>query len=133
MASVEQHPDRESDVHDPDESMPVVVDPNFVRTFADYAFVMYLGRDVDLSFLAVGSSMKSVLGVGDDSRDTLGIDLEPQLNEVARVRLAPSIAVTLSMQILEEYARKNRLNTSALIDTINGWGTEPAAGEAAKD
>ncbi len=130
MTPASEPADREPETVGPGGSMPVVTDPNFLRTFADQTLVMDLGRDTDIAFMAVGAMLRSVEGLGDDERESADVSARPQLNEVVRVRLSPSTAATLSMQIMQQMIARRRLNVADVIESINDWEASAAAGEA---
>ncbi len=106
-------------------NLPIELDPNFLRTFADQTLVMHLGRDIDISFLAVGGRLERIQrGRTDTDNDVM--NLRPQLNEVARVRINPNGAAIMAMEILQGLIRSGVADKRAMIAAMEEI-EEPAA------
>jgi len=96
----------------------VIRDSTFHRSVADKAVAFDLGRDFELSFLQVGPAVLQRITRLDDEgeEESEKFELEPQLTEVSRVRLARPSAFTLAMFIINKMAENDELDVEALID-----------------
>lgn len=103
---------------EPSGNMPVEVDPNFVRVFADQALVMNLGRDIDFAFLTIGAKLERVQrSRGGEDPDRMR--MRPQLNEVVRVRMAPVGAAGMSVDVLTGLISAGLVDKKGLIATLD--------------
>ena len=95
----------------------VVRDSTFHRSVADKAAAFDLGRDFELSFLQAGPAiLQRVVQLDEDGdEESEKLELEPQLTEVSRVRLARPSAFTLAMFIINKMAENDELDLDALI------------------
>lgn len=112
------------------QQMPVVTDSNFVRAFADRTLVMPLGRDVDLAFMAFASRIDNIEGLDDEGRTEVQVNLTPQLNELARVRLAPRVAVGLALDVMQHFIRLGGVNLEGVIETLREADSGRASNKA---
>lgn len=105
--------------------MPVHVDPNFFRVYADQAVVMALGHDVDLAFVAVNPTIDVVHGHSDGSNE---FKMTPSFAEVARVRMPPGAAAVTAVTIIERLIEHGAINKAELLKVIEA-AEEPEVDE----
>ncbi len=97
--------------------MPIELDPSFVRVFADQTLVMHLGRDIDISMLAIGPRLERIQrGRTDVENDVM--HMRPQLNEMARVRLNPNSAAVMAMEILQGLIKSGVADKAGVIEAL---------------
>ncbi len=98
-------------------------DHTFFHGTADSGVVVDLGRDMELGFLRIGPrpSLKRLTVDGDE--ESTRIKFEPDTIEIARVRLAPAVALQICMTLLERLKEGDHINADVLrpvmVDILN--------------
>ncbi len=96
---------------------------------------MPLGRDIDIAFVAVGSTLDRVIQTktGDDIETEM--KMTPVLTEFTRVRVSPLSAVSMAMNILEQMIGNGAANKAAIQAAIETFQEppEPKSTESASD
>lgn len=115
-------------------SMPVVRGEGYQRYFADQAFVMPLGRDVDIAFVAVGSTLDRVVKTTTTDDIVSEMKMTPVLTEFGRVRVSPFTAVSMAMNILEQMIANGKANKDVILSSLAGFDEpEPEDSEQLED
>jgi hypothetical protein len=101
-------------------TIPVMRDNTFARAVADEATVLYLGRDVEYSFLQIGHTVieKTIKDLNDEDVEE-GFNLRPVLTETARIRMHQQSALFFALNIIDTLADAGRLNVDGLERSIN--------------
>lgn len=102
-------------------TMPVVRAEGYQRYFADQAFVMPLGRDVDIAFVAVGSTLDRVVKTTTADDIVSEMKMTPVLTEFGRVRVSPFTAVSMAMNILEQMIANGSANKGVILSSLTGF------------
>ena len=90
------------------------VSPLFVHLVADAVIVLDLGRDVELALTRITSRPVERHEVKDEESERYRIKFEAGVAEVARVRMAPEVAIQLAMQVLLKMIDDDRIDVAAL-------------------
>lgn len=92
----------------------VVRDNTFFRACVDHAYVIPLGRDLEISCVQGGPQIDSLT----DFDDRQQLNFAAVLNEVARLRIGWREAVGLAVQILDAGMNLGHIKRDQIIETI---------------
>jgi hypothetical protein len=93
---------------------PVVRDGTFARLVVDNALASFLGRDVEVSILAMGHEITK-MGIVDGNAD---VETRAVISELARLRMAPATALTLSLNLIAVLLGAKLVNADELLDRV---------------
>ena len=126
MTDIEQPHPIENPVIDPgekqsDKTSDISRGSGFQRFSADNALFFPLGHDVEISFLIGEPVPKKRIFDLDEDGDESGesFKLERQIEEIARVRMPPSIATKLALNILARQASDDRFLKEGLAEQFD--------------
>jgi hypothetical protein len=91
----------------------VVRDPNFVRAVADTATAVFIGRDIEISLLALSPTL-TTLFYSEDSAMPIDTDHDRVHVEMALVRMSPSAAEYLCYNVLFSLLQSEQLDFNKL-------------------
>ena len=104
----------------------VTRDPAFQRAVADKILVFDLGRDVEVSFLQGGPLVQKLVDVDETTEQ---IQLTGSVTEMVRVRLSPSVALNMAINVISTLADAEKIKKAPLRDAILQMLTDDDGGE----
>jgi len=94
----------------------VVRDSTFQRAVADKVIAIDLGRDFEFAFLQAAPIVKKMIDWDDDSEQA---QMEPGLTEVARIRVAGPVALSLAVNVIETLFSAGKVRIPAFLEMIS--------------
>jgi hypothetical protein len=93
----------------------VTRDSSFQRAVADKVVAFDLGRDVEVSFLQGGPIIQKLVDLDEKNEQ---LQLTGSLTELVRVRLSPSVALNMAINVISTLTDAGKIKKGPLRDAI---------------